>query len=424
MEGLNVLLAAANRLFLNYKKTGTRGYSKNTLIQKLEELEEIRVDFKKIAASEQLDKVSLLDIKEKFKNIYEKTKEVFSNAIEAKKQEEVIKNIETIERTMASFNIEVALKAIPTFLGNRQELESFLKITEILYGGLDSGGKKALIDFVYYAKLSSCVRTTLGTISVPTDFGTLKQKLLEAYKKGVTVAQLHTTLAGLTQKRLSITIYKDKLLAAINDLNEIQINNLGSAASEAERSVVVKMNDNYALTIFKNGLDDGFRSTIFAAQPKTLTEAVNLALELEKSQRPEQIFIMNKNNNYDYDNNKRNVKSNNNNNFRNYNNRNDNFRNNNNSNNNNFGSYNNNFRNYNNGYNFANNSNSNNFRGNNNNNFRTNNNTSNNNRFRTNNNNGFNSNRNRGNARINVVTDQGNAIDPEDDYQGPSGERQ
>lgn len=45
---------------------------------------------------------------------------------------------------------------------------------------------------------------------------------------------------------------------------------------------MTNINDTYALTTFKNGLNEEHKFTVFAAQPKTLNAATNIAPKVEK----------------------------------------------------------------------------------------------------------------------------------------------
>ena len=52
--------------------------------------------------------------------------------------------------------------------------------------------------------------------------------------------------------------------------------------SEIQKQTILEINNNYALNIFKNGLNENIKPTVFASRPEDLNQAVQLALELEK----------------------------------------------------------------------------------------------------------------------------------------------
>lgn len=186
---------------------------------------------------------------------------------------------------MADLNMETTMKIVPNFTGSYKEIDSFLKIVELLYNSLSTDGKRQLIEVVFHIKFSPKVKTIIGTCSEPTDFLNLSVLLKEKFKSNKTVSQIHSNLANFSQGNLAVTTFKDRLLDEIAELNKLQIQELGTSASNEEKKVIEKMNESYALNIFKNGLNDQLKQTIFASQPKTLVEAINLGCELEQTNR-------------------------------------------------------------------------------------------------------------------------------------------
>ncbi|CAD7090004.1 unnamed protein product [Hermetia illucens] len=181
---------------------------------------------------------------------------------------------------MADFNLETAIKIIPIFDGKYKELEPFLTIVELLYTTLTTTGKTTLINFVTNVKLSATVRLSLCNASI-TDFNSLKSELLGKYKNNRTIPQIHSVLNSTYQNKSGVTVYKDKILSLVDELNQLQIQELGNQATLSEKKVITRMNETYALTIFKKGLNDQLKSTVFSARPTTFSDAVSLAQELE-----------------------------------------------------------------------------------------------------------------------------------------------
>ncbi|KAL9875712.1 uncharacterized protein ACN427_013758 [Glossina fuscipes fuscipes] len=301
------------------------------------------------------------------------------------------------------FNLEIASKSIPTFTGNYKDINCFLKVVEIINRTLKEEAKPQLIEYTFYCKLSSNVQTALAN-EIPTTLQELKTTLENKFKSNQTIPHLHSLLNQTTQKG-TITGFKDKILNIIADLNNLQIKQLGPNPTNEQKSIITSINDTYALTIFKNGLDDYIKPTIFAAQPKTFSEAINIALQYESAtQINSQVMRINyqkknshnryTNNRNSYTNNNRNQYHNNNSNRNNqgYNNQNRNYNNNNNSNRTN--------NNNNPNTNYTNN----NFNRNNNNNWNFNYRNQNNTRFQRNNNQ---------NNRVHAIEDQGNGFHPD-----------
>lgn len=80
---------------------------------------------------------------------------------------------------------------------------------------------------------------------------------------------------------MSVHAYHEKLLNLIAELNELQIREIQDC-STIQSDIIKLINDNYALNVFKNGLIEELKPTIFASRPKELNEGVQVALELEK----------------------------------------------------------------------------------------------------------------------------------------------
>ena len=112
------------------------------------------------------------------------------------------------------------MKAILEFSGNYRETNSFLTIVELINYGLAIEQKPNLFKFVYNVKLTSTVRTSLGT-STPVTFDEFKNTLSNRYKFIKTVVQLQATLSNFTQKNMNVHTYHEKLLQMIADVCEV-----------------------------------------------------------------------------------------------------------------------------------------------------------------------------------------------------------
>lgn len=342
MDRIRGLTGELERNLSNFKKSQSRGFKTDTLKSKLDRLEEVKREFRTLIDT--LDESEALDSKIKFNKISRELENLLEKAL----QEATLKE----NSEMANFDLGTAMKAIPVFEGKYSELSAFLKIIEFIGKTLSDTAKTDLLDFVFNVKLSLNVQTALGT-QTPTTFEDLKRELCSRYKNNNTVSQIHTTLGNLAQKRSTVSAYKDRILTLVSELNQLQIAALGTTATPAEKAAVKTINDSYALTIFKNGLSDQYRSTVFASRPKNFQEAIEITLELEKSeQQPVNNSIMhfrrqsdqnkysngrynNNNRSYNNDNNRQSARgyNNQNNNYRsnnNYRNNNNNYRNNNN----------------------------------------------------------------------------------------------
>lgn len=263
-------------ILTNLKKSSGKPYKRETIQTKLDKIEKLKNEFEILIDSQEENKTNPAQ-KVEFKQLYTKTKTLLEQQLltlgEKDKEE---------QPNMSDFDLGMAMKAIPVFSGNYKELDSFLKIVEIINKGLKITCTQQLIDFVFHVKLGINVKTALGNTE-PSNFETLKTLLEERYKSNTTIPQIQNTLSNFSQRNLSVTSFRDKLLNTIAELNNLQIKELGSNATNEEKEVIKKMNDIYGLNIFKNGLNDNLKPTIFASQPKSLIEASNLATELEKT---------------------------------------------------------------------------------------------------------------------------------------------
>lgn len=346
------LTDSLDRIITNLRKSGSRGYTKKTLILKLEEVEQIKKQFIEFSTGRGIQKESI----EKFYRYYEKAKTLLEQELEKLETdsthsmsvaEKEIKNSEKLETDstnsmldtekeiessaltpensnsnstvkMASFNLELSLKSIPEFSGNFKDLTSFLKIVEIIYNSLTTEAKILLIDFVINVKLTPGVRTAIST-NETNDFNSLKNSLQSRYKSTKTIAQIQLTLSKFMQRNMKIQKYNEKLLEMIAELNELQINEIPQC-NTTQKNTIISLNNTYALNIFKNGLNVDIKPTIFASKPKDLNEAVQLAIELEKdfaSNENQVLYFSNRNNSNrrnNYNNNKSNNSNHNNNN--------------------------------------------------------------------------------------------------------------
>ena len=187
--------------------------------------------------------------------------------------------IKLLKHKMADYNIELTFTVVPEFKGGQEELIPFLKIVKILYDTLKTEAKKTFLDFIVNVKLNTLLRTALGGTEINT-LQTLEEKLTDRYKSNRTLAQVQFQLSKVHQYNESIRAYSDKISKLIDQLNEIQIRDL-KIINEDQKNNFRRANELYSLNIFKQGLNDNFSSIIFAAQPKTFNEALNLAFKIE-----------------------------------------------------------------------------------------------------------------------------------------------
>lgn len=263
----------------NLKKSPGRTYTQNTTREKLRQIENIKENLQ-IAKETEENKEKVLAISLEFNKIYITIKDILAN-------NQQIENL-----TMAAFNLDTVSKSLPLFTGNFRELESFIVTSELINKTLTDTAKKDFLQYVYYAKLTSNVRTAIGNQTKPETFQELKDLLLQRYKNNKTIPELQNKLNTIYQGKLTVNSYRDKITAIIDNLNELGIRELGQNATQAEKNVITRLNNKLALDTFKKGLNDRFKATIYAARPMNLQEASDLAVELENEQKSSLDTIM------------------------------------------------------------------------------------------------------------------------------------
>lgn len=292
----------------NLKKTPSRTYTTQYIQEKLIYLDTLKTDF----LAKQLDQTEI----DKFHNIFKATTDILQDTNKLTTQ-----NTYAQELKMSNFNIESANKIIPTFTGHFNELTSFLTCAQLINDTLTETGKSTLITFIYNVKLDNKVRTLLSAEPIPKNFEELKSMLTRNFKCKKTIPMLYTELGNLTQRN-TVTSFRDKILELTALLNDIQITQRG----EEQRNAIIQSNNEFALTIFKNGLSEKLKMVICAAQPTTFLQATQIALDFELSCNNQHNILPINNNN---SNNSRNFNSNHrNNNYRNNNNQNSRYNNN------------------------------------------------------------------------------------------------
>lgn len=265
LETLKRLLSSLQRDIANAKKSAGRGYKRDTVLSKLQNLEQIKAQASSIIQNTTDSKT--LSLSTSFKQAYNTFKELLE--------------IQLIESNMSDFDITTAVKVIPTFDGKYKDLHTFTKLLEFLNETLNEPGKKQLLDFVINVKLTDTARLAVGT-NVPTNMASFVKLLKQKFVSSNTIQSIQTTLNSVSQNKSSVTNYRDKILHLTSELSHLQVAELGETVTEAEKNLITKLNGRQALTTFLTGLNPEIRDTVFSSRPKDMTEAANYALELEK----------------------------------------------------------------------------------------------------------------------------------------------
>lgn len=167
---------------------------------------------------------------------------------------------------------------IPEYGKEVDKLTNFLNLIQFVNDNLsDEIEKGQLIKFVLRTKSPDKVRNKLITVSEPSTFKELKDTFKKLFKSSKNSLQIISELSTLQQNSnttLNFATNIEKLVAELKSLHLLE-------NGEENREVICKINDQLGLNSFRNGLNQPTKSTIFAARPKTLIEAIQLALELD-----------------------------------------------------------------------------------------------------------------------------------------------
>ena len=276
MEIIDTVLSELDNILKNFKKTPNRIYLRESLDSKQFSIN----NFKKLFSGN-IDSIPVENreqCKTRFEKLIEEIDELLVQKFLVAREKSEKKN----KVVKMSFNIENVMKIVPEFSGNVKEIEKFLTIVEYIYIGLSEENDKAqLIDFIIKVKLSAQVRTAISLTETPRDFNTLKTKLNSTYKSTKTLNEIFSSLSVLKQGRMSVKQFNDKIVDLVTELNHLQITDLNTNSAEA-KNAIIESNNKFALNIFKNGISEDIKPTVYASQPKNLTDAVNLASEVEK----------------------------------------------------------------------------------------------------------------------------------------------
>ena len=224
--------------------------------------------------------------------------EIINDILKIESSDEIIKKLNSLKyeiysflitETMATFNLELCFKVIPEFKGNHDDLTPFLKTIEFIHNSLKESDRPTLIDFVRSIKLSSTVKTAISTV-VCNSYESLVTTLTNRYKSKKTLIQIQNKLCNFQQRSDSVKVFSDKILKLIDELNELQIKEL-HLNTEVDIGRIKQLNDMYALNVFKQGLNETLVNTVFAAQPKTFAEAINIAEDMESQVKNQVMFF-------------------------------------------------------------------------------------------------------------------------------------
>lgn len=308
LNELRELIDILNKIRENFKKSKNRRYSQEYIKRKLLIVNENRKLFanKFKSSITKIDSTILETFKSKYITIFNEIEEFLTSQLQEKKEsdEEFTDAsddiIEINKINMADFKIIEANKILPEFDGNLTKLTNFLNLTEYICETLKEEEKAKLLNFIINTKLSDTVRNKIAIETKPKTFLEFKNLFTKIFKSNRTPLNIQTELINLKQTNLNITTYASTIEKLTFELN----NALTLNKDANTKKITNDINDQLALNIFKQGLNEPIKSIIFAAKPASLQDAIQLASEANASQQSSQVFNYRSNTRYNYNNNR------------------------------------------------------------------------------------------------------------------------
>lgn len=180
--------------------------------------------------------------------------------------------------TESKLDINMALKIIPEFSGNRSEFHKFVSCCDIMSTSLTSDADKALLAKIIITKLSGPAYHLIKYKSV-TKWADLKVLLQEQFLESRSIAQLQLELLNCRQgNNESVRDFANKIEQLLNDLNDACIASQGPESA----TLIQNLNQKSAYQAFTQGLNYQYKVLIKASRFTTLTEAISAAVEEER----------------------------------------------------------------------------------------------------------------------------------------------
>lgn len=186
-----------------------------------------------------------------------------------------------IEDNMAvKLSVELALKVIPEFSGIKSDFHKFLNCCDAMYSdGKLSDSDSQLFLTIVKSKLSGNAYSLTKYKEIK-GWNDLKKILQEFYLEKRTVAQLQSELVNCRQHyNEDVRNFSNRIERLLIDLTDACIASEGTDASK----IIESLNNKTALRAFIDGLNDNLKLFIKACRFTTLTEAVQAAIEEERS---------------------------------------------------------------------------------------------------------------------------------------------
>lgn len=184
------------------------------------------------------------------------------------------------------FSVDTALKMIPEFSGNRENLHRFIACCDIVSPLATTRADQALFLNVVKTKLAGPAFNLIKYKTVDS-YDELKTILEGQYLEKRTIAQIQTELLGSRQfPNEPIRQFANRVERLTIDLNDACIASEGAAAA----GVIQNLNKKSSLKAFVEGLQNPYKLIIKASRYETFHDAVEAAIEEERTNQTQKIF--------------------------------------------------------------------------------------------------------------------------------------
>lgn len=177
------------------------------------------------------------------------------------------------------FSVDLALKMIPEFNGNRENLHKFIACCDIVHPTATTRAESQQFLNVIKTKLSGSAYNLIKYKEFAS-WDELKIILQDQYLEKRTIAQIQTELLNSRQRHNeSVRCFSNRIEKLVLDLNDACIASEGIAAA----NVIQNLNKKSALKAFVEGLENPIKLIVKASRFHEFQDAVEAACEEERS---------------------------------------------------------------------------------------------------------------------------------------------
>lgn len=283
-ENLNTVFDELNKILVNLKKDGSRPKTQKLINEKLETINNLKIQYDDILVK--LLKSSNEHQVKIFSDHRDNTYEIIGQAIEKLKNSpvsttQIIVNtgLEANKSTMAgeSFDLKTASAVLQEFSGDPATCKDFLDTVEMYDSLLNTAGKKILLDFVLKVKIKGAAKTKLSSSKAPTSITELKALILERFAPRKSLKGLTNQLSTTKQNGKSVNEFAKQIEFLTQQITELQV----TEENKEQKHIIAEVNEQHALIAFTSGVKPYIQQVVLANNPKTLNEAIEIALETE-----------------------------------------------------------------------------------------------------------------------------------------------